>query len=237
MCIIFFAYKTDPARPLIVAANRDEFYHRPTASAARWSDHPSIHAGRDLVHGGAWLGITDSGRFAAVTNFRDPAAPNGPRSRGDLVRDFLTSDVGPMQYLADIESVASDFSGFNLIVGDTSELCYFSNRGDVPRRLDAGIYGLSNHLLDTPWPKVRNGRKAFGDALAGGEISADNLFAVLGDKTLAPDDELPETGIGYEREKLLSAIFIETPVYGTRSSAVVIADSQWRLSLEERTFV
>ncbi len=237
MCVIFFAHRIHPDHPLILIANRDEFYDRPTAPASRWTDKPSILAGRDLVHGGTWLGVTDEGRFAAVTNYRQPSAPKGNLSRGALVSGFLDSTEGPEEYLRELSRRSDGFSGFNLLVGDRNEAGYFSNREGVVRILEPGIYGLSNHLLDTPWPKVRRGKARFASAISGAEIITDNLFSILGDKSLAPDEELPDTGVGYEREKLLSAIFIETPIYGTRSSTVVIADRDFNLSLDERTFV
>lgn len=237
MCVIFFAHRVHPVHPLILIANRDEFYDRPTAAASRWEDRPEIFAGRDLVHGGTWLGITDSGRFAAVTNYRQPSAPGGKRSRGALVSGFLGSSRSPADFLDKIRECSEYFSGFNLIAGDRDTVAYFSNREGVVRTLEPGIYGLSNHLLDTPWPKVRGGKERFAAAITPANINPDNLFEILGDKSLAPDDELPDTGVGYEREKLLSAIFIETPVYGTRSSSIVLADNDFGLSLEERTFV
>lgn len=238
MCVIFFAWRKSDERPLILIANRDEFYGRPTAPARRWDDSPTITAGRDLVRGGTWLGITDSGRFAAVTNYRDPSAPTGTRSRGDLVRGFLESSASPGEFLATVDPESHEFSGFNLLAGESGgDLWYYSNRERRPRALGSGIYGLSNHLLDTPWPKVRRGKSLFAALVADPATNPDNYFALLGDKTLAPDEELPDTGIGYEREKLLSSVFIETPIYGTRSSTLVMADSAGRLSLTERTFV
>ncbi len=241
MCVIFLAYGVDPERPLILLANRDEFYDRPTARAAFWEDHPDIFAGRDLVHGGTWLGITRGGKFAAVTNYRQPLAPRGDISRGELVREFLAGDVSPTEYLRDLQPRGDRFSGFNLLVGEMSptsaEVGYYSNRERVLRILEPGIYGLSNHLLDTPWPKVRLGKERLAASLGSVSAETDNFFQILGDKETAADEMLPDTGIGYEREKLLSAIFIETPVYGTRSSSVVIADSGFELSLNERTFV
>jgi len=238
MCVIFIAWQMRADQPLILIANRDEFYDRPTAAATRWYDSPTITAGRDLVRGGTWLGITDSGRFAAVTNYRDPSAPTGRRSRGDLVRDFLGGSMSSAEFLAAVDRDSHEFSGFNLLVGESpGALWYYSNRERRPRKLLPGIYGLSNHLLDTPWPKVRRGKTVFAALVADHLTKADNYFELLGDKTLAPDDELPETGIGYEREKLLSSIFIETPIYGTRSSTIVTTDRTGRLSLTERTFV
>jgi uncharacterized protein with NRDE domain len=238
MCVIFFAYKMHPEYPLILLANRDEFYARPTAAARVWEDFPEVFAGRDLVHGGTWLGIRKPGRFAAVTNYRDPFAPPGKFSRGDLVGDFLKNAYPVNDYLLKIKNRAADFSGFNLLVGEISRnaqtVGYYSNREDRVKILAPGIYGLSNHLLDTPWRKVEKGKAALKNLLQNGHFERQKFLEILGDKTLADDSDLPETGIGYEREKRLSAIFIETPVYGTRSSSLVAVDKNYEISLEER---
>ncbi len=240
MCVIFFAYKKHPEYPLILLANRDEFYERPTAKAEFWEDAPQIFAGRDLVHGGTWLGITRSGRFAAVTNYRDPSAARGKFSRGDLVGDFLKNDEPVEDYLQKIQNRAADFSGFNLLVGEINAgfqtLGYYSNREDKIKILAPGIYGLSNHLLDSPWRKVEKGKAELSEILKKGEVRTNKFFELLKDRTLADDADRPETGIGYEREKLLSAIFIETPVYGTRSSSVVLIGKDYGISLDERSF-
>ena len=240
MCVIFFAYRRHPRYPLILLANRDEFYERPTARAAVWEDFPNVYAGRDLVHGGTWLGIARPGRFAAVTNYRDPLAPTGKHSRGDLVGDFLKRDAPVEDYLSEIEARAADFSGFNLLVGEINEkrqtVGYFSNRDDGIKILAPGVYGLSNHLLDTPWRKVEKGKAALSRMIADDPLERESLLEILADRTLADDAELPDTGIGYEREKLLSAIFIETPIYGTRSSSLVTIDAGGEISLDERSF-
>ena len=238
MCLIVFEISEDPARGLLLAANRDEFYDRPTLAAAAWEDAPGIFAGRDLVGGGTWLGISGGGRFAAVTNYRDPKAPKGSRSRGELVSGFLSSEVPIGEYLEGIAGAASEFSGFNLIVGQAGtngvEAAFFSNREGRVRRLGPGIYGLSNHLLDTPWPKVRRAKEMFSTTLANDDNS---LFELLSDRTLASDDELPNTGIGLERERLLSPIFIETPIYGTRCSTVLRLNAKSPPRLVERVHV
>lgn len=237
MCVIFFAYRQHAEYPLVLLANRDEFYARPTEAANYWNDFPEIFAGRDLVHGGTWLGVTKPGRFAAVTNFRDPFAPTGTISRGNLVGDFLKSTDSVEEYLGKIRASAADFSGFNLLVGEINAknqtLGYYSNRAEEIKILAPGIYGLSNHLLDTPWRKVEKGKAELLKLIQNTE--KEKFFEILSDRSLAEDAELPDTGIGYEREKLLSAIFIETPVYGTRSSSVVLVDKNYEISLEERT--
>lgn len=241
MCVIFFAYRQHPKFPLILLANRDEFYHRKTEAARPWTDFPDILAGRDLVGGGSWLGVTKNGRFAAVTNYRDPRAPAGQHSRGALVADFLKSDEPPEIYLRDIQSRAREFSGFNLLVGelnrDRDEILYFSNRGAEIKKLGPGLYGLSNHLLDTPWRKVERGKSVLAGLLKKERIVREALFKLLTDKTLAEDADLPDTGIGYEKEKALSAIFIETPFYGTRCSTVLTFDGDFQTDFEERVFI
>ena len=239
MCVIFFAYEAHPEFPLILLANRDEFYARPTAKAQFWDDFPNIFAGRDLVHGGTWLGITRSGRFAAVTNYRDPLAPQGKFSRGDLVGDFLKFDVPVEDYLHEIKRRAADFSGFNLLAGEIDAehqiVGYYSNREDQVKILAPGVYGLSNHLLDTPWRKVEKGKAAILKLLETSVFEREKFFEILRDKTLADDADLPDTGVGFEYERLLSAIFIETPVYGTRSSSLVLIDRNYENSLDEQT--
>lgn len=240
MCLILFAYNYHREFPLIVAANRDEFYERPTAPAHNWSEEPNIYAGRDLVGGGTWLGVTSAGRFAAVTNYRDPSAEAGRRSRGSLVADFLRSDQIPRDYLGEVASSANEYSGFNLIVGDldkSSSLLYLSNREGQIRELEPGLYGLSNHLLDTPWPKVARGKIEFAGIVDSKEFDRELLFKLLADETPAGDAALPDTGVGLEKERALSPIFIRTPIYGTRCSTVVTFTGERGFHFEERVFV
>ena len=241
MCLIVFAYKLHPKYPFLLLANRDEFYNRPTESVHYWTDAPDIYAGRDLVGGGTWLGITHSGRFAAVTNYREVGAKRGTFSRGNLVSDFLKSNASVDDYLENVKSDSTKFSGFNLLVGtfseEASELGYFSNREGEIKILDAGIYGLSNHLLDTPWQKVSKAKSDLSAILASNrEIQTEQFFTILQNKTPAREQDLPDTGVGVEYEKILSPIFIETPVYGTRCSSVVLYDEANGLTLTERTF-
>ncbi len=241
MCVIYLALNTHNDYPLILLANRDEFYTRPSKAAGYWDDFPNIYGGRDLQGGGTWLGVADTGRFAAVTNYRDPSAPHGMRSRGELAAEFLRCDQSAQQYLENIYSRSKDYSGFNLLVGeftqDRAEVHYLSNRGDDPRQLSPGIYGLSNNLLNTPWPKVVKGKLRFAELLQSGETSNENFFDILSDESLALDEDLPSTGIPYEAEKAISAIFIKTPDYGTRCSTVLrfSRNAEWRF--EERVFV
>lgn len=240
MCSIFFAYDAHPKYRLILAANRDEFYERPTAPAGFWTDAdaPEILGGRDLVYQGTWLGVTRGGRFSAVTNYRDPKAPTGNLSRGNLVGDFLRSAETPEKYLEKIRENARKYSGFNLLAGEfDAEIGYFSNRGaNEIKILESGVYGLSNHLLDTPWQKVARGKAALGNLLEKEDFSTESLFEILFDATRAADEDLPDTGIGLELERVLSPIFIETPVYGTRCSTVLLIDASGKVSFTERTY-
>ncbi len=236
MCLILIAWRAHEDYPLVVAANRDEFHSRPTAAAAIWSDRPQILGGRDLEAMGTWLGITRDGRFAAVTNFRDTVEPSvGNRSRGLLARDFLENDGSAAAYASRTDAQGAAYRAFNLLVGDGDELWWLSNRGDGARRLEPGVYGLSNHLLDTPWPKVLRGKARLRHATTPAP-ALEPLLDLLSDTAVPADDKLPDTGVGVERERLLAATRIVSPVYGTRcSSAVILGRDGW-LQFAERTF-
>lgn len=238
MCLILFAYESHPDYRLILAANRDEFYERPTTPAAFWEDSPDTLAGRDLRSGGTWMGVTRQGRVAAVTNFRDPTGqnPNSP-SRGWLVRDFLQGRRIPGEYLENLASHAAEYNGFNLLVADSASMGYYSNRMQHPRLLAPGVYGLSNALLDVPWPKVVRGKAALAGLLEpGSDLSPQSLFQLLADREIAGDETLPNTGIPREMERVLSPVFIASPGYGTRSSTVLLLDREGNVTFIERTF-
>lgn len=239
MCLILLALDSHPDYSLIVAANRDEFYERPTAPATFWPDAPSVLAGRDLLAGGTWLGIDRRGRFAAVTNFRQGQRESAaPRSRGHLVRDFLAAATDPEDYLHRVDSDAAQYNGFNLLVGDPRRLCYFSNREGAPRVLPPGVYGLSNHLLDTAWPKVVSGKSGLLALVRKGEAElAEALLELLADRGPPPDNLLPATGIGGEWKRLLSAAFIASVEYGTRSSTVVLIGREGNATFVEQGFM
>lgn len=238
MCLALLALETHPRYRLIVAANRDEFYHRPTAPAAFWPDHPQVLAGRDLAEGGTWLGVTRSGRFALVTNYREGGARrDGIPSRGRLVSDFLTGDEAPEIYALRIATQAHTYNGYNLIVGDRTMVVYQSNRVEGIRRLTEGVYGLSNHLLDTPWPKVRRSKETLFKLLElAGPALMEGLFRMLADHSRPGDPELPETGIGLAWERLLSAAFVASDSYGTRSSTVLLVGRDGTVQFVERSF-
>ena len=237
MCLIAFAYNVHPSYRLILAANRDEFYERPSSSADFWKDNPDVLAGRDLKNGGTWLGITRDGKFAAVTNYRDPSTlKSGAPSRGKIVSDYLIGNHNVENYLNIVSSKVFQYNSFNLLLGDDNGLFVFSSRGEQ-QKLKPGIYGLSNHLLNTPWPKVVRSRRMLKAALEkkGDDLEA-KLFDLLADRRVPPDDKLPSTGIGLEWERLLSSIFIESPIYGTRSSTVLLIGKNRRVRFVEKVF-
>ena len=235
MCLIALAWKARPDLPLVVAANRDEWRERPTEPAHWWPEQPRLFAGRDLQAGGTWMGVTREGRFAAVTNFRDPSDKRSTaRSRGTLVTDYLLGTASPEAYLAALAPHAREYNGFNLIVGDRGELWYFGSREGNARAIEPGIHALSNHLLDEPWPKVVRARMAMQEAIKDEDPSA-RLFAALADGQGAPDDALPETGVGIVWERRLASPLITGGDYGTRSSTVVRFSATGAVAFEERT--
>ena len=236
MCLILLAWRAHPDYPLVVAANRDEFFARPTAAADFWADRPQVLAGRDLEGGGTWFGISRNGRFAALTNYRDPASVRqGAPSRGALVADFLTGNMSTEAYGDELERGDAAYNGYNLLWGDGETLHYHSNCGAGSARLAPGIYGLSNHLLDTPWPKVARGKSRLAKALAA--LPDDRpLLGLLGDAAVADDAALPRTGVSLEWERLLSAAFVRSPAYGTRSSTVLTRDREGQVVFEEVQF-
>ena len=238
MCIAVFAWKIRSDYPFVFAGNRDELHARPAAAAGHWKDAPQVLAGRDLTAGGTWLGVTAAGRFAVVTNYREGLNPKKmPRSRGELTADFLCSEAPPQQYLTDVRKRADQYAPFSLIVGDTDAFWYFSNRDKrAPFEIPPGIHGLSNHLLDTPWPKVTLSKSRLESLLASGAPTTDELEKLLTDRVEAPASELPDTGIGAERERQISPVFVVNPVYGTRCSTAILRARNGELHFVERRF-
>jgi uncharacterized protein with NRDE domain len=241
MCLLIFAHHAHPDYPLVVAANRDEFHARPTAASGFWPEHPELLAGKDLELGGTWMGITREGRFAAVTNYRDPSrtAP-APRSRGELALEFLTGNRPPPDYLGDLAGRAGDYAGFNLLLGDGEELWYLTNSSPQgqwePLLLESGIYGLSNARLDTPWPKVQLGKQRLQLLLETVAPNHDALQDVVADRQLASPETLRRHGMGDGMDQLLSAQFIVTGSYGTRSSTSLWIDGEGRSHWRELSF-
>jgi uncharacterized protein with NRDE domain len=236
MCLIAFRYDAHPEYRLIFAGNRDEFYSRPTTPVHFWDDAPHVLAGRDDQAGGTWLGVARDGRWATVTNYRDPDThmPDAP-SRGHLVSDFLTGSQGPRAYLRSVASRANQYNGFNLLAGDPRTCAYLSNRDGGVRTVSPGTHGLSNHLLNTSWPKVDRGKQKL-DAVVEDGVSVRRLLALLDDREQADPAQLPDTGVGPEAEAMLSPIFIQSEEYGTRSSTVLLIDRDGRVTFAERTY-
>ena len=236
MCLIAIAYKVHPDYPLLVAANRDEYYERPTAVAEFWEEAPALLAGRDLQAGGTWMGVTREGRFAAITNHRNPpTTPAEPRSRGLLTLDFLLGDMSPVGYMEALADNAAAYAGFNLLVGTIESLFYYSNIEQQVRPLEPGIYSLSNALLDTSWPKQEMARSRMQGVI---EQTVDHpqLQAVVADRSEVADEQLPNTGVGKELERLLSAQFIVSDAYGTRATTSLWLDRSGGFSWRESNY-
>ncbi|MGQ0620521.1 MAG: NRDE family protein [Panacagrimonas sp.] len=238
MCLIAFAWNVHPDHPLLLVANRDEFHQRPAAPLAWWDDHPQILAGRDLQALGTWLGASRSGRAAAVTNVRGPDLHGvRPRSRGALVADFLASGESAASFSQGLAATAAEYGGFNLLAYDGVHLHYVSNRpGFVSRVVEPGIHALSNAQLDTPWPKVGLARSAMEHWLARDLDDEAALIAAMAAEQRAPDAELPDTGVGIEAERMLSAPFIRTPTYGTRCTTLLRRSRIGEVDVFERRF-
>ena len=238
MCLILFSLDQHPRFPLIIAANRDENYARPSAPLGFWRDAPDVVAGRDLEAGGTWLGITRQGRWAALTNYRQAGSYRlGAPSRGHLVADYLLSTASPKHYIDSVREHAARYNGFNLLVGRGAEVHYFSNRAEASQHVSPGSHGLSNHLLDTPWLKVTNGRVLL-DALPDMAPAAltGRLLEALHGRDAPVDAELPNTGVGVQRERVLAPPFILSETYGTRASTVILLDRSGAVSIAERAF-
>ncbi|WP_338469386.1 NRDE family protein [Niallia sp. XMNu-256] len=237
MCLILFAYKVHPTYKLIVGANRDEFYNRATAPAHFWEDISTILAGRDLEKHGTWMGVTKTGRFSALTNYRDPSEDlKEKRSRGELVANALTYKGDIQLYIESLSRSKKKYPGYNLLAGDQNELYYYSNVSNEFKKLQPGIYGVSNHLLNTGWPKVQKGKEGLAHCL---KLDRDqlvgNIFHILQNSDPFPDEQLPNTGVPLEWERLLSSLFIRSKDYGTRSSTVLLMSNQ-QIQYVERVF-
>lgn len=245
MCLLIFAHRASRKFPLLVAANRDEFHQRPTAASGFWPQHPTVLAGRDEQSGGTWMGVTRDRKFAAVTNFRDPATTDSaPRSRGELPLDYLLGSQSPESYLREVSLRAERYAGFNLLLGDGDALWYFCNQAqpgasaiDPPRALDPGIYGLSNAHLDTPWPKVQIGKRGMDKMISdSGPVDHDSLLELVSNTELAEREALVALDMTTPMEQLLSAQFIRSQTYGTRSSTTLSLSSEGQTSWRELSF-
>ncbi|NKF21964.1 NRDE family protein [Solimonas marina] len=238
MCLIALALDAHPRYSLVLAANRDEFHARPTAPASYWDDAPQIFGGRDLQQHGGWLAVGSAGRWAAVTNVRrmeatDPAAP----SRGQLVAGYLRGTQDAQRYGEALAASASRYAGFNLLLGDRNGVWYLSNLPQFTmQRLEPGLHAVSNASLDTPWPKLVTLKSRLQQWCSDADTASDTLFAALADPRPAADADLPETGVGLDRERFLSSAFISSPAYGTRCSTVLTVDAGGHAAFHERRF-
>jgi uncharacterized protein with NRDE domain len=237
MCLILFSYGLHPEYPLILTGNRDEFYDRPTQPLGYWTDTPHILAGRDLKGNGTWLGTTLTGKVAAITNFRDPGTlKDDAPSRGGLIKNFLCGTDSPRAYLTQVKKTGHHYNGFNLIAGDENELWYYSNQGGGVVEVAPGMHGLSNHFLDTPWPKVEKGKSTVAPVFSMPVIDIEAVFDILADSSFPPISQLPDTGVGEAWERLLSPLFIVSDTYGTRSSSIVLIHKTGLVTFVERTY-
>ncbi|MDH3629847.1 MAG: NRDE family protein [Gammaproteobacteria bacterium] len=236
MCLILFAWRQHPDYPLILIANRDEYYARPTRDAHWWEETP-VFAGRDLEAGGTWLGVNSRGRLAAVTNVREPGAMKpGKKSRGALTQNFLSGDATPKAFLQELAPDDRNYAGFNLLLGDAQGLWFYSNRDHGIRSVDPGVYGISNGTFDEPWPKLSSGKQEL-KAMLDGKIIAANLMEILTDHQVAQDHELPQTGVSLDIERMLSSRFIRSPEYGTRACSVVTIGADKQISFNEQNYL
>ena len=236
MCLIVFAWQSHPDYPLILAANRDEYYRRPTALADFWEDQPNILGGRDLSGGGTWLSLNRSGRLAAVTNYREASESQAPRSRGELTTNFLNNDLNISTYAQQAMNNGHQYSGFNLLLNEGDQLLYCSNRQAEIQQLPPGVYTLSNHLLNSPWPKAVHTKKAFEQCISEKSVSSDQLAQCLHRRTPFPDEFLPNTGVSLELERMLSPPFIVSKEYGTRCTSIVLKNHQKGTLFVEQTY-
>lgn len=238
MCLIVFAYKCHPEYQLILGANRDEFRDRPAEPAGFWNSAPYLLAGRDVQAGGTWMGVTTTGKLAAITNYRDPRQQvTDPPSRGKLVSDYLLdASLTPEEYQATLNRDGRKYDGFNFLYGTLDRLYYFTNRGGSSGPVSPGIHGLSNHLLDTRWPKVTIAKSRMDAIIQGDRIDSEHIFAALSDPVPFADNLLPDTGVGLERERMLSPLYIENEEYGTRSSSVILVNRNGYTTFIERLF-
>lgn len=238
MCLILLNIDSTPDHSLTLIANRDEFHSRPARPLNFWKTSPHILAGKDLEAGGTWMGVNKKGRFAALTNFRDMASLKSVSpSRGEIIPDLLSSESPIPDFLKELDKTGADYNGFNLLTGEKGYIYWYSNQSREVICLPPGIHGLSNHLMNTPWPKVEKGKEKLKDCIDRNTTQTQALFEVLTDQHRPHDRLLPETGIGIEWERILSPVFIQSPNYGTRCSTILKIHSDGKIEMIERTFM
>ncbi|WLR59912.1 NRDE family protein [Guptibacillus hwajinpoensis] len=236
MCLIAVAQNVHPTYPFILVANRDEFYERPTKPANYWEDVPELLAGRDLKAMGTWLGVTTNGRIAALTNYREANEQPKSLSRGDLTADYLRDHQSPLSYLEMVRQKKDQYNGFNLIIGDFKSLYYYSNRQEQITKLENGVHAVSNHLLNTSWPKVEQLKEELKHYLSAEKnLDQNRLFEMLSHAEPAPDHLLPQTGVPIEWERMLSPVYIKSDHYGTRAQTVIMVSQNGEVTFIERS--
>ena len=236
MCLILIAHHAHPKYPLILLANRDEFYSRPTAQADYWSQDPEILAGKDLQAGGTWMGINKFGHIAALTNYRSLDNIQYVKSRGELVLNYIKNKNKPDAYLNQLSKLRKEYAGYNLLVGHLDHLLVFSNINNQIQQLQPGIHGLSNRFLNSDWFKVKKGKQALAQLISEDKIERNLFLEVLQDRQVALDEDLPNTGFTKAQEKMLSPLFIESPTYGTRCSTIITIDYKQAVTFFELTY-
>ena len=239
MCLIAFAYNMHPEYKLVLMANRDEFYKRPTRAAQFWNNEhkPDLLAGKDLEGGGTWMGVTKTGKWAALTNYRDPNwTRDNPPTRGNIALNYLTDSYSPEQYLNELQKTALQYEGFNVLVGDKENLFHYSNANDKITKLEPGIHGVSNAVLNTSWPKLKFAKDELSNAVNRDNLNKELLFKVLKNDQQAAEKAIPNTGIPHELEKAISPVFIQTENYGTRCSTLIFINRNGSVSFTERRF-
>ncbi|MFC4353938.1 NRDE family protein [Chryseomicrobium palamuruense] len=238
MCLIAFHLHDHPTYAFIMAANRDEFYDRPTAPARFWEEHPELLAGKDFHAGGTWLGISKTGRIAALTNYRDPLSVQQDLiSRGDIVKDFLTSSEPPKEFIDKLEDQKMSYNGFNVLLGTPKEMYYYSNMKSSGHLIPEGTHALSNKFLNTPWPKVDTARTLLSEYVdTNDEVNHEILLDFMVKTDQAQDHLLPDTGVGLDLERKLSSMFIHMPNYGTRCTTVITITHDGHVEFSERSY-
>ncbi|HET7930361.1 MAG TPA: NRDE family protein [Rhodanobacteraceae bacterium] len=238
MCVLAFAWDSHPRFKLLLVGNRDEAYARPSAPLARWADAPGLLAGRDLEAGGTWMGVREPERAAVVTNVRDPRAPQDGASRGLLVSDFLRGDDGAAASAGRLAADATRYRPFNLLLFDRDDARFVSNHPDLcAQAITPGVHGLSNGKLDANWPKLKRATAALQTWMDAGAVTDfASLFEAFRDAAVAPDADLPDTGVGLELERELSPVFVAGRRYGTRATTLIVLDREGGGVIVERRY-
>ena len=237
MCLVAIAWNTHPRWRLVLAGNRDEFHGRPTAALSHWPPpQQGVMAGRDMRSGGTWVGLGPHGKAAVVTNVRDPMATTSGPSRGHLIANYLAGAQDAASFALELAGSAPEYPPFNLLLADRTHCRYLGNHPASARSLTPGVHGMSNGALDAPWPKSRRLSAVLKEWIAQTDEDLSPLWAALSDESIAPDSELPDTGVGLELERRLSAAFIRGTEYGTRASTILAIDHEGRGWIHERRF-